>query len=349
MKPEDRLLLASTRQHLTERHKQMIMQLCEQHSIQWDLVYRTAVDHGVTPLVFANLKARPIQKLNIPMAVWNQFESYTYRNIALKSGIAAKLREVLSFFNQRNINVMLVKGAALDLLVYHQPWCVSHDVDLVIGARKERFTDGEVGAIQDLFAPLPGFEYDFYAHHDVVMNNVLPVDFDAIWQDAVPVECSGERAWVMCGEDMLLAACINACRKRFFRLKSLFDIAEIIQASPGLDWAWLAKRAQRFQCHNVVYTALLVTKMTLGGQVTDETLRNLGVHPLRAALVRHLLKRLIPRLSLAAAYPFDGPMLRGRTLSLPLLLSYASYSPAQVWRKGREINEAWRLNTAATS
>jgi hypothetical protein len=75
---------------------------------------------------------------------------------------------------------------------------------------------------------LHGFEYDFFEHHDVTMNGVLPVDFQAIWQEAVAVDYRGERTLVMRTEDLLLAVCINACRKRFFRLKSLFDIAEIV-------------------------------------------------------------------------------------------------------------------------
>jgi hypothetical protein len=216
-------------------------------------------------------------------------------------------------------------------------WYVVHDVDLVIRARREDLTEAERRDICDLFAPLDGFEYDFFEHHDVTMNRVLPVDFEAIWQEALPVKHQGERVLVMRGEDMLLAAAINACRKRFFRLRSLFDVATLLESYLDLDWAWLVARARRFGCCPLLYTALLVTQQTLGGAINGEMLNRLSLHPLRAATLRHFVAGLLPRLSFATTYPLSGNGLFGRPGTLSLLLTYASYSPGQVWKKLGEI------------
>ncbi|MBX2998308.1 MAG: nucleotidyltransferase family protein [Caldilineaceae bacterium] len=333
MTPEDHLLLVCTRQHFTHRHQQRVVDLCRQHAIGWEILYQTAEQHRVAPLVYTNLKLCPLQELGIPQTALARFDAYTLRTVALKFAVAVKLRDLFAFFNRQGIDVMLIKGAALEISVYEQPWYVVHDVDLVIRARLQDLDEAQQQTIHDFFAPLHGFEYDFFHHHDVTMNGVLPVDFEAIWREAVAVDYGGERAFVMRPEDLLLTACINACRKRFFRLKSLFDIAVILEAHSELDWEWLAARAHQFKCHSIVYTALLATRQTLGCAVSDKMLHKLAVHPLRAAATRLLLALLTPRLSLSATYPFKGPDLFGRRSTLSLLLTYASYSPSQVWKK----------------
>jgi hypothetical protein len=337
MTPEDYLLLTCTRQDFTDLHRQRVLHLCEQYAIRWNAVYQIAEQHGVAPLIYTNLRTCPLRELAVPHAVVAQFEALTLRTIVLKSAVAAKLREVLSFFKRREIDVMLIKGVALEISVYQHPWYVIHDVDLVIRAREEGFTKEERTSIHDLFAALPGFEYDFFEHHDVTMNGLLPIDFQTLWQEAVDVDYGGETALVMRPEDLLLAVCINACRKRFFRLKSLFDIAEIVNRHPTLDWGWLAARAHQFGCHSLVYTALLVTQQTLGSGISHELPGRLGVHPLRAAVIGSLVDYLSSTLSFSTTYPFAGPKLFGRHVTLSLLLTYASYTPQQVWKKMGQI------------
>ena len=166
------------------------------------------------------------------------------------------------------------------------------------------------------------------------MNGVLPVNFQRIWAEASRISFRGRDVFVMSPEDMLISTCINSCRKRYFRLKALADIAEIINKYDDLDWEELTNKAREYDCHNIVYTALLVTKMTVGCELPEGVLDKLAVSPIRMAIIRYLSQRMSWS-SLSSLY--SGRKLLGRKLSLPLILPYATYRWYQVQRKIRLV------------
>jgi hypothetical protein len=261
-KPEDELLFVCTRQNFLDGHEQRVLNICRKHKIDWALIYSTAKLHGVAPLVYANL--RWCQNLLIPPEILERFRLCLMHNILVKERLAENITRAISFFAERSINVMLIKGIALDILVYDQPYyTVLQDADIAISVRREEITDRQYREFMEFFHE-SGVEYDYFSHHNVVMHGVLPVDFQQIWTEASKIEFRGQDVFVMSPEDMLLSLCINSCRKRFFRLKALCDIAETINKYPGLDWSKLVQRARAYDCYNIIYTVLLVTVMTMG-------------------------------------------------------------------------------------
>ena len=134
-----------------------------------------------------------------------RFKASAFRNRIQKQEREAEVERALKFFDERGIPVMLVKGAALERLVYQEPWyTISKDVDLVIRKRREEFSAAEFAEIKRTFKGT-ALEYDFYVHHDVVMNGALAVDFDEIWREAREVSAHRRPVWLMAPEDMLIA------------------------------------------------------------------------------------------------------------------------------------------------
>jgi hypothetical protein len=278
----------------------------------------------------------------IPPAIVKKLRRRLQQNIILKEKIAKRIRWALSFFNDRSIDVMIVKGAALDVLVYEQPWyTMMKDVDLIIKPCRTKIPAAEQAAFRTFFHR-SGVEYDYFEHHDIVMNGVLPVDFRRIWDDSSAVDFGGQRVWLMSPEDMLISVCINSCRKRFFRLKSLLDIAEIINKYPQLDWVEFSHKVRSYDCQNIVYAALLTAKMGLGCQLPEGVLTNLQVSPTRASIIHFLVHYLREKMTLRTMYPFSGSIVAGRAVNLSLLLPYATYRWYQVGRKVREIYGGWQ-------
>jgi hypothetical protein len=146
------------------------------------------------------------------------------------------------------------------------------------------------------------------------MHGVLPVRYDRIWAAARPVGFHGVEAHAMAPEDLLLSLCVGACRKRFFRLKPLFDIAETV--AKGLDWDRFVLRAREDRCERIAYAALLAASRTLGVEVPAGALAGLGVSAVRGAVIR----KLVERGSLGAPSP---------------VLPYASYRWTQAFRSIR--------------
>ena len=238
----------------------------------------------------------------------------------------------MAFFEQQSLAVMAIKGAALDVIVYERPWyTLSNDVDLIINIQPAQISAQRDQEIKTFFNGFPGFEYEYFAHHDVSINNVLPINFSQIWADSTRISFRERRLWIMSPEDMLISACINSCRKRFFRLKSLCDIAEILtKFQETLNWSLLIQKAKAYDCLNIVYTALFVTQMTIGCELPPDLFNRLKINPLRASLV-HFLSR---RMSLSAFDSlFSGKDFLGRKIDWMLLLPYATFRNYQIWRR----------------
>ncbi|HEV7518094.1 MAG TPA: nucleotidyltransferase family protein [Thermoanaerobaculia bacterium] len=338
MRAEDRILFACTRQELLPEHSEAVAGICRQaeqagRPIDWERLVATAERQGVAPIVGWNLQRCAADTLGLPPALALRLELARFENAAIKERDAARLTGALAHLAAGGLEAMLLKGAALDLLVYTQPgWVVSRDIDLVVRRRRgESLPRGDWEVRRPLYAV--GIECDFLTHHDVTMNGLLPVRFERIWRDARPVEVRGEPALVMAPEDLVISLAINACRKRFLRLKEMFALAESVRRL-DLDWSLLAARAREDCAEGIVYTALLVTRETLGCPLPPEALSALDLPAARQRLLRLLLGALLAASSLTH---FEGGRsgLLGRRLNLSLLLPYACYRRQQLVRSLR--------------
>jgi hypothetical protein len=299
VKAEDRVLFAAARQDFRVEHRATVEALSP---VDWDKVAAVAENHGVAPIVGANLKLESLQRA-------------FFENVLIKAQEAERLARGIGRLREAGYQVMLLKGAALDLLVYREPWVTtSKDSDLLLRPEPgRRLADDERAVRRSLYRS--GIECDLPGHHDVDMNGVLPIHFDRIWAAARTVDYHGQEAFVMAPEDLLISLCINSCRKRFFRLKHLFDIAETAQRLE-IDWDRFAARAREDRCEAIVYTALHVARETLGCEVPD-----LDVPRLRMLLIHRLVARWLRRGSLDSRPP--------------AWLPYASYRPEQALRSLR--------------
>jgi hypothetical protein len=304
VKAEDRVLFAAARQDFREEHRSLVEALAP---FDWDKLAAIAEDHGVAPIVGANLKAENLQRA-------------FFENVLIKAQEAERLAQGIARLRGAGYQVMLLKGLALDLLVYREPWVTtSKDADLLLRPEPgRRLSDDERAVRRSLYRS--GIECDLLTHHDVDMNGVLPVRFDRIWADSRAVDFHGQEAFVMAPEDLLISLCINSCRKRFFRLKHLFDIAETVRRL-DIDWDRLAAHAREDRCEGIVHAALHVTAETLGCEVPAGALEALGVPRSRVHLIRRLVARHLRRGSL------DSPP--------SAWLPYACYRPEQALRSLR--------------
>jgi hypothetical protein len=326
-KPEDRLLFACCRQNFLAEHREALVNICGQEAINWDVVYQTAALHGVAPLVYLNLCK--VSSIDIPPHILDLFKHALIHNMLLKERQAQRIVKALTFFAEKSIDVMLIKGAALDILVYEQPYYVAaQDADLVLKIKREQLSEGQFATFKKSIAR--GIEYDYFEHHDVIMNGILTVDFHKIWGDAIKTQYRGYNMFLMNPEDMLLALCINSCRKRYFKLKSLCDIAETLYAYPELDWTKLVQKARSYDCHNIVYTALLVTRETVGCALPEGLLDELRVGSLRARIIHYLSCQLSPE-SFSSLYK-EQRVLK-RSLDWSLILPYTTFQWYQIWRR----------------
>ena len=189
MSPEDLILFACARQDFTPAHADAVQAICRQ-PVRWECVLASALEQSVAPLVFTNLLKTPLEPA-LPAEVAGKFSRQLWENIAVKAKTAMVLAQVFERFPHEDL--LLVKSAALDRSVYDQPWYLwSFDVDLLFRRRRDQFDAAELaGLIAFLekanrsIRPMDQhFEYEFFAHHDLCLNGILPVDFERVWRGA---------------------------------------------------------------------------------------------------------------------------------------------------------------------
>jgi hypothetical protein len=337
---EDQILYLCSRQNFQKKHRQKVMEICRRKDILWDQLFLTAREHGVAPIVFVNLGKCDDQEINIPEEIAAKFKLATVNTIAMVGKRANQLTKIITFFENLSLDIMVIKGAALEILVYDRPWyTTAKDLDLIIKMNPAEFKQSDRWELEDLKRDIP-LEYDFMVHHDVTMNGILPIDFQTIWEDASYIDVKGQKLFVMSREDMLITSCINSCRKRYFRLKSLFDIAEIIHKFPDMDWSLLVRKSNDYQCDFIVYTALWTTKEMLGCTIPATVFSDFDIHPMRVQLIQKLICRISSR---PISSLNTGIKIFERTVGLFLLLPYVTYRWDQL---ARRFCYVWRSREA---
>jgi hypothetical protein len=347
--PEERLLLGCIRQELTDQAARQIADDLQDHSINWTIVLETAGRHGIEPLLSSNLNKCRGQGLAVPADVLKKLRGAMLRAIRTKEIHARQLRDVLEFTNRNRLSVMLIKGAALDAAVFRTPWhVVSLDIDLLIRQTIKQVPE----PIKEQFWAINRngpFECEFGGHHDLSVDGVLDIDYDALWRDARRISVHGQEVHVMCPEDMLIASCVNGCRKRFFHLKSLYSIGAILACHPDLDWERLAQKAALYRCGAIVYAALVVARVAVDADVSDVSLRGLNVGTMQAAIIRFLAARrsFTPLTGRQVMNEQQYTLWSKRLISpanLSVVLPYAAYT----WRQ-RFHRLRWLSQTEAMS
>jgi hypothetical protein len=185
-------------------------------------------------------------------------------------------------------------------------------------------------------------EYDYYDHHDVTMNNTLPIDFERIWNEAIVTRIGSEQVKIMTPEDMFITATVQSCRKRFYKLKALVDIVAIIDKYPDLDWSEIIQRARDYKCNTIVFTALVVVQSLFDLPIEEQIFIDLKVNPVRSSIIKRLVTFFEAKLTLSELFAQSESALLGRNFSWPLVLTYATYRVDYLLPKFGEIYEAWR-------
>lgn len=338
---EDRILLACARWTFQDQHRERVMAICRTSALDWRYVVRTAIRHGVAPLVYRNLRQLP--SLDLPAAVDKEFRAASGADRLAKALAAERLSRILSSFRLRSLDLLLVKGAAHDAVLYQGgSLLTSDDLDLVIRRPDYPVTEDELAEFREgtsAVERLTPVEIEWSAHHDLSMNGMLAVDFDEVWRNARQITVAGQTAWVMRPEHMLIAACVNSCRKRFFRLKSLCDIHQIVTALP-IDWRLAAETANRWNCAAIVFCSLTASALAMESPIPPQVLRELHVAPLQRKLIRYLVRNMAFESLDALSGRGDDRRRWGTSLGLPI----AAFTWRQRWKNLGIVRDLWRHN-----
>lgn len=262
-----------------------VIQLSQLSGLRWEDLHRACIFHKIAPLVLTNLHKCGDAVTRIPADVKKRWTGNKLHSVLYKENQLRKVASIVSQLSLRSSKVMILKGAALDLLVYDQPWYVeSADTDLLVDTPRAELSTENKEALESIKSGWP-IELQFFRHHDLDMNRVLDIDYGRIWRDSQEIDFRGQRAYLMSLEDMLLSACINLCRKRFRKLKGILAICEIIRKFPQLDWDRFTQLCFACGANRIAFTALSYTKILMGCSAPDKVYASLCTGILRRKII----------------------------------------------------------------
>ncbi len=258
---------------------------------QWSEVTELANRHSVTPLLYHNIKSLNLSlPEDIAVELKEQFLKQAYRNTYLFS----ELGKILHLLNEKDIPVIVLKGAYLAGAVYDNIGLRGmSDVDLLVKkddlsrVEKELLSQGAVPEAKDrlIAEHCPEFSYttpEFGLRLDIhwALNpskyNCL-AEVDGLWSRSRSVLVQQFPARALSPEDLLLHLCMHTAKHAHdMQFRMLYDIAEVLRChADELDWGVIDDRAREWGILRAVYIFLSLAKEFLAADLTGEKLDKL--------------------------------------------------------------------------
>jgi len=262
----------------------------------WGALVPAATRHGVAGLLLQRLRERALEPPDEARSVLERAATLTAAgNLQLRQ----RLGWLLAGLAERGIEVLLLKGAALNLTLYERPDLrPSSDLDLLVrpgDAARACETLLAMGCrlgdelLREDFFPRYHYEREFFtdgphpARIDLHVRPFRPLRLsrlipdDALWQGAQQVRVGTATAFVPSDEHMLLHLAAHAAFHGCERLIWLYDLIHLADARAStLDWKLLVRRTREWALMLPVRTALHRAAELFGPAMPDEVLNALG-------------------------------------------------------------------------
>lgn len=282
----------------------------------WALVLRIGGRHGLLPIVHRRL--RDMEGIELPASVAGALRSRYYTAAQRNLRYTARLVEIVDALEERGVPVLPLKGPGLAMAVYPNLALREFgDLDLLVrtedvaracavlptigvrplddldGGRRAAFraiwySYGWNDAATDTFIDLHWRLAPLYFP--------LALDQETIWRETERIPMHGRPVRAFRPEMLLLTLCVHGAKHEpdpWARLNWIRDVAEVVRASPGLDWDRLRTMARAAGCRRLVDIGLLLAHRLMAAPLPDPVLRRARSDEEAERLTRELAHRLL--------------------------------------------------------
>ena len=312
---ESRLLLSCARSDFGEEARASVEALLHR-GIDWPSLLASARRQNLLPILYERL--RDLDAARVPPDVLAGLKGAYYTNLLRNQRLGADLVEIVTALRQEGIHVIVLKGGALARTVYQSPaqrpmadldllvqqeqmaragtvlealgYSLSGAIPARMAAFQQRFggglewlrsREGQITRL-DLQFDLVGVDWCWDA---------FPVEPDALWEAARPLDLDGTPALQLSPEDTLIHLCLHPALHHgyYCPIISYVDMDRLIAVSgPDFSWARLVERTERFQVKTVVYHGLQCAHRLLGTPLPGDVQRALKPGAVQLRVLRAL-------------------------------------------------------------
>jgi len=280
--------------------------------LNWDSLLADASCHSVTPLLAKQLSAVAGDALSPPQlkGLKDRARVTAVRNMAL----TAELIAILDLFRSEGLQAIPYKGSVLAAQAYGDFTLREfEDLDLILRQKDMPKANRLVTSLGyhakypwtlSLDAPallVPG-EYCYRSesrrllielHTERTLRHFpLPPDIDALAERLVSVSVSGHEIETFSAEDGLSLLCIHGSKHFWERLSWITDVAEFVQAHPGLDWDQAIRRAESLRAPRMLHLGLALAIRFFDLPLPAEILRRVKADEIAGILANEIELRI---------------------------------------------------------
>ncbi len=226
----------------------------------WDPLPHLAEIHGLAPLVNHHLRAAEIA---LPETIERQLRAHAMRHTHANRIRARALTQILAFFSEANIDLLLLKGIAMAYAIYPRPGLrPMSDIDLLLNKtnadRGQKILTEELGFrprnisgppsshhLPILHRQVDGVDTYIELHHNTNRRLLPETSFEALQQNARPITINNLPAYTPALEDLLTHTYNHMVDAPFqsFRLIWIADMVSLIERfGDVINWEQLPPR-----------------------------------------------------------------------------------------------------------
>lgn len=249
--------------------------------LNWEVVLKSAFWYGIAPLLYHNLKG--IQEGNfIPQEVMDQLKKANRKNMARNMYLYAELRRIVEVFREKDVEVMVLKGAALAEMVYGNIALRSFsDLDLLVrkedlpyadkimlglgyssyaGGKSQEWYRNNHYHLNPYFHPDRSTVVEVHWH---ITEQLLQIGIDDWWKRARVTKIASCRVLVPSPEDMLIHSCLHLYNHGYDKslLRGISDISETLRYyKDEVNWEQFENEVDEYEINKLVYSILYLVK-----------------------------------------------------------------------------------------
>ena len=259
---EERLLLTIARRELEPRDVAELRELARE-PLDWDYLIATAFNHGLLPLLQKNLASAAADL--VPAHVLSRLKRESVANSQSVLHLIGKQLAAYRLLRDRGMRVAIFKGAVLAQMAYGEVSLrQAGDIDILIDrehfveARRSleslgyemtpQLTDAQLASHLASHCEIPFMRDEWFTIVDLhwgfaPRSFVFGLAVDDVMSRLREVSLSGTRVATFCDEDMVLYQSMHGAKHLWRRLEWITSLAELIRASPAIDWSLVLQRA----------------------------------------------------------------------------------------------------------
>ena len=292
--PEHRILLAVARGNVAE-----LRELADGR-LDWDYLFATAFRHGLVPLLQKHLTAAAADL--VPPNVLARLKRESVANSQSVLHLIGKQLKVYHLFKQYGIRVAIFKGAVLSQMAYGEVALrQAGDIDVLIHRRDfaqarslleslgyemmPRLTAPQLASHLAFHCEIPFMRDEWFTVVDLhwgltPRSFVFDVDGEEIMSRLQSVSLAGTTVDTFSTEDMVLYQSMHGAKHLWRRLEWIISLAELVRASPAIDWATVLQRAEDAHAKRILALGLHLveafTDVKVALHVVDPVMKRLA-------------------------------------------------------------------------